>query len=51
VADGKTGDYPAARFEKRIESMRNEMEAPRRAYDLNRLAELKYGRLPELENG
>ena len=36
-------------LKKEIESVRNEMEAAERAYDLNRLAELKYGRLPELE--
>ena len=36
-------------LKKEIESMRNEMESAERAYDLNRLAELKYGRLPELE--
>lgn len=32
-----------------IEAVRTQMEAAERAYDLNRLAELKYGRLPELE--
>lgn len=32
-----------------IETVRTQMEAAERAYDLNRLAELKYGRLPELE--
>ncbi|WP_371375977.1 ATP-dependent chaperone ClpB [Sporomusa aerivorans] len=32
-----------------IETARTQMEAAERAYDLNRLAELKYGRLPELE--
>ncbi len=37
-------------LKKEIESIRNEMEAAERAYDLNRLAELKYGRLPELEH-
>jgi len=36
-------------LKKEIESIRNDMEAAERAYDLNRLAELKYGRLPELE--
>jgi ATP-dependent Clp protease ATP-binding subunit ClpB len=36
-------------LKKEIESVRNDMEAAERAYDLNRLAELKYGRLPELE--
>ena len=37
-------------LKKEIESIRNDMEAAERAYDLNRLAELKYGRLPELEH-
>ena len=37
-------------LKKDIESIRNDMEAAERAYDLNRLAELKYGRLPELEH-
>lgn len=32
-----------------IEQVRTQMEAAERAYDLNRLAELKYGKLPELE--
>ena len=32
-----------------IETVRTQMEAAERSYDLNRLAELKYGRLPELE--
>ena len=36
-------------LKKEIESLRNEMAGAERAYDLNRLAELKYGRLPELE--
>lgn len=36
-------------LKKEIDSIRNEMESAERAYDLNRLAELKYGRLPELE--
>ncbi len=37
-------------LKKEIESIRNDMEAAERAYDLNRLAELKYGRLPELQH-
>ncbi len=36
-------------LKKEIEATRNDMESAERAYDLNRLAELKYGRLPELE--
>lgn len=32
-----------------IEQVKRDMEAAERAYDLNRVAELKYGRLPELE--
>jgi ATP-dependent Clp protease ATP-binding subunit ClpB len=36
-------------LKKGIESVRLEMESAERAYNLNRLAELKYGRLPELE--
>ena len=36
-------------LKKEIEAVRTEMESAERAYDLNRLAELKYGRLPELE--
>ena len=36
-------------LKKEIESVRTDMEGAERAYDLNRLAELKYGRLPELE--
>ncbi|WP_378956655.1 ATP-dependent chaperone ClpB [Pelosinus sp. sgz500959] len=36
-------------IKKEIESVKSEMESAERAYDLNHLAELKYGRLPELE--
>lgn len=36
-------------FKKEIELVRTEMESAERAYDLTHLAELKYGRLPELE--
>ena len=32
-----------------IETVKSDMETAERSYDLNRLAELKYGRLPELE--
>ena len=37
-------------LKKEIEAVRTDMEGAERAYDLNRLAELKYGKLPELEN-
>ncbi len=36
-------------IKKEIDDTKNEMEAAERAYDLNRLSEIKYGRLPELE--
>ncbi len=36
-------------LQKEVEQVKTEMEQAERAYDLNRLAELKYGRLPELE--
>jgi ATP-dependent Clp protease ATP-binding subunit ClpB len=36
-------------LKKELEAVKNEMEAAERAYDLNHLAELKYGRYPELE--
>ena len=36
-------------LKKEIEATGTDMEAAERSYDLNRLAELKYGRLPELE--
>jgi ATP-dependent Clp protease ATP-binding subunit ClpB len=32
-----------------IEGMKQEMERAERAYDLNRVAELRYGELPKLE--
>ncbi|MGB9734874.1 MAG: ATP-dependent chaperone ClpB [bacterium] len=32
-----------------IEAVKNEIERAERAYDLNKVAELKYGKLPELE--
>ncbi len=34
---------------KEIDDVKQEMESAERSYDLNKLAELKYGRLPELE--
>ncbi|WP_346354889.1 ATP-dependent chaperone ClpB [Azotosporobacter soli] len=36
-------------LQKEVEQVKTEMEQAERLYDLNRLAELKYGRLPELE--
>ncbi|CUH97085.1 Chaperone protein ClpB [Propionispora sp. 2/2-37] len=36
-------------LKKQLEAVRIDMENAERAYDLNRLAELKYGRLPALE--
>jgi len=36
-------------IKKEIDDTKNQMEAAERAYDLNRLSEIKYGRLPELE--
>lgn len=36
-------------LKKEIEALRTEMASAERAYDLNRLAEIKYGKLPELE--
>lgn len=36
-------------LKKEIESVKNEMESTEREYDLTHLAELKYGRLPALE--
>ena len=34
---------------KEIDAVKNQMEQAKRDYDLNKLAELKYGRLPELQ--
>lgn len=34
---------------KEIDAVKHDMEAAERSYDLNKLAELKYGRLPELQ--
>lgn len=36
-------------LKKEIETIKTQMESAERAYDLNHLAELKYGRLPEME--
>lgn len=45
----KQGILRLRNLKKEIEGVRTEMEAAERNYDLNRLAELKYGRLIELE--
>lgn len=45
----KQGIVRLRNLKKEIDAIRTEMEAAERSYDLNRLAELKYGRLPELE--
>ncbi|MDF2930284.1 MAG: clpB1 [Anaerospora sp.] len=45
----KQGILRLRNLKKDIEGVRMEMESAERSYDLNRLAELKYGRLPELE--
>lgn len=36
-------------IKKELDAVKSEMEAAERAYDLNRLSELKYGKMPELE--
>ena len=36
-------------IKKEMDAVRSQMEAAERDYDLNRLSELKYGKLPELE--
>ena len=36
-------------IKKELDNVKNQMESAERAYDLNKLSELKYGRLPELE--
>ena len=36
-------------IKKEIDGVNSEMEAAERAYDLNRMSELKYGKLPELQ--
>ena len=36
-------------IKKEIDEVNSQMEAAERAYDLNRMSELKYGRLPELQ--
>lgn len=45
----KGGIIKLRQLKEQIEQVRTDMEAAERAYDLNKLAELKYGRLPALE--
>ncbi|MDL2281016.1 ATP-dependent chaperone ClpB [Selenomonadales bacterium OttesenSCG-928-I06] len=45
----KSGIQKIRDLKQELENVRTEMEAAERDYDLNRLAELKYGKLPELE--
>ncbi|MDR3565948.1 MAG: ATP-dependent chaperone ClpB [Negativicutes bacterium] len=45
----KQGIVRLRNLKKEIETVGTDMETAERNYDLNRLAELKYGRLPELE--
>ena len=45
----KQGIQRLKNLKQELENTRTAMEAAERAYDLNRLAELKYGQLPELE--
>ncbi|MDT8899792.1 ATP-dependent chaperone ClpB [Anaeroselena agilis] len=45
----KQGIMRLRNLKKEIEAVRAEMETAERDYDLNKLAELKYGKLPELE--
>ncbi len=46
----KQGIMRLRNLKREIETVRAEMETAERNYDLNKLAELKYGKLPELEN-
>lgn len=45
----KSGILKVRSIKEEMDQVRTAMEAAERAYDLNKLAELKYGRLPELE--
>ncbi|MDN5874678.1 MAG: AAA family ATPase, partial [Sinobacteraceae bacterium] len=45
----KAGAEGAAGVKEELDRVRKEMEAARRAGDLSRMAELQYGRIPELE--
>lgn len=45
----KQGIIRLRNLKREIEAIRSEMESAERNYDLNKLAELQYGKLPELE--
>ena len=45
----KQGILRVRAIKKEIDAVNGEMEAAERAYDLNRMSELKYGKLPELQ--
>lgn len=48
--DGEKASIARVReVKKEIDAVKQEMEGAERSYDLNKLAELKYGRLPALE--
>ena len=47
--DEKAGIVKVREVKKEIGAVKQEMEKAERDYDLNKLAELKYGRLPELQ--
>ena len=48
--DEKQSILRVREVKKEIDEVNNQMAAAERAYDLNKLSELKYGRLPELQN-
>ena len=39
-----------SKLKEEIESLNNEIQIAQRNYDLNKAAELQYGKLPELQN-
>ena len=45
----KSGIAKVRQVKKEMDNVKKEMEEAERSYDLNKLAELKYGRLPELQ--
>lgn len=45
----KAGISRVREVKKEIDAVKHDMETAERSYDLNKLAELKYGRLPELQ--
>ena len=48
--DEKQSIIRVREVKKEIDEVNNQMAAAERAYDLNKLSELKYGKLPELQN-